>query len=181
MANLIPPDAKKAIVTEYWFRVLVLWSVMSGIALALVMGLQIPAFMLLKSHTANYSNAHADAAEKKTDYDEGEKEIESANQLAKLLAAQADDYLFSDLVAVLDEIAGSTVVILDVQFRKSENVLQNIEIRGIAADRQSLANFSADLESHPLFLSADLPFSNLAKDKDISFNITIVPANVTEE
>ena len=181
MANLIPPDAKKAIVTEYWFRVVVLWSVMTGVALIFVGVLQVPTFILLSEHTASFSNAYADAEEKKADYEAGEQEIESANQLAKLLAANAQGRPFSELIDILDEIAGSAIVIADMQFRRSEGALQNIEIRGVAADRRALADFSTNLESHPLFLSADLPFSNLAKDKDIAFSITIVPSNIDEE
>jgi hypothetical protein len=46
---------------------------------------------------------------------------------------------------------------------------------GTADTRAHLSAFKNALEAHTLFKVASLPLSNLAKDKDIDFSITITP------
>ena len=181
MANLIPPDAKKAIVTEYWFRVLIMWFILTGLGLLFVAVLQVPTFMLLQSHAKSFNDAYNETQEKVDGFKDGEKSIDDANKLAKLLSAQAESTPLSEVMEILDEVAGNDIAITDMDFKKNENVLSEINVRGVALSREALAGFSTDIEEHSLFETAELPFSNLAKDKDISFNITVVAALPNKE
>lgn len=50
----------------------------------------------------------------------------------------------------------------------------NISVAGFSDSREALVNYKNKLESSGVFRSVDLPISNLAKDKDIDFNIRLV-------
>lgn len=58
-------------------------------------------------------------------------------------------------------------------FERTEK--QNIiRVSGIAKTRDSLLDFSKSLKSNHRFESVDLPVSNLARNKDIDFSITVM-------
>ena len=56
-----------------------------------------------------------------------------------------------------------------------ENNIATLSVGGVAADRQSLISFEQKLESEGLGEVA-LPVSNLAKDRDIDFRVTLTPS-----
>lgn len=176
MANLIPPEAKKAIVTEYWFRVGILWSYMVGIGILIVALLKGPALWAIESQLGAYSGAFDSAQEKAETIKESQLAIQSANELAGQLAAAASTTPPTEVLAALDQVAGRDVSIASFRLTKGEKEIETITITGMANTRTALANFRADIESNPLFQKADLPISNLAKESDIPFNIEITPS-----
>ena len=176
MANLIPPDAKKAIIYEYWIRVFTVWFVMIGLAFIVVSLLKAPTFVLVQSQLNSFSGAYDGAREKEEAFTEAQQTIVDANDLSVLLTEFSTTIESSELIKILDDLAGSDVRISDFSFKRSADVLDSITVTGLADTRVSLAGFSDNIESHPLFDNAELPISNLAKDKDITFNIEITPA-----
>jgi hypothetical protein len=58
-----------------------------------------------------------------------------------------------------------------------ENNVETLNVRGVAADRQSLISFEQKLEAQGLGEVA-LPVSNLAKDREIDFRVTLTPSKV---
>ncbi len=49
----------------------------------------------------------------------------------------------------------------------------SITVSGIAGTRDSLVEFSKKIKDSKYFVGVDLPISNLAKDNDINFNMTL--------
>ena len=177
MANLIPPDAKKDIVIEYWLRVATIWCILLACAIVVVALLKIPTFVLVHSQLRAFSGAYDSAKEKEISFNEAQDIIISANQLSTLLAAHSTTTTGSEIVDILDDIAGSGVTISSYNITWDDMTMSAVLISGQASTRLALSNFSKDIEAHPLFEEADLPISNLAKDRDIPFNITIIPSS----
>lgn len=178
MANLIPPDAKRAIIIEYWIRVVTVWAVLVGCGLLVVAVLRLPTFVLVRSQLEVFSNAYNQARIQEEVFEEAQHTISEANTLSNLLANSATTTSLSEIVTLLDDIAGVGVTISDFNFQKSDTDITQIDIRGLANTRTALADFSQNIEAHTLFDEAELPISNLAKDKDINFEITIIPASL---
>ncbi|MFT5037245.1 MAG: hypothetical protein ACI9VM_000823 [Candidatus Azotimanducaceae bacterium] len=176
MANLIPPDAKHAITVEYWLRVVTVWFVLIGLALIVVAVLQFPTYVLVQTQLDAFSGKYNDANNSVETFAEAQRVLVEVNDLSSLLTSSIADIGLSNLVDVLDAIAGDSVTISNFSFKRSETELIEIHINGLAKTRTALANFSNDIEDHPLFTEADVPISNLAKDKDILFDIDIKPA-----
>ena len=178
MANLIPPDAKKDVVHEYWFRVVIMWCYLIGAGLLVVSLLKTPALMFIASQQQAHLGAY-DTAQQKTDsLLESQDAIKNANELAQLLAESATTTSPVAVLAALDSIAGRDVNITGFQLSKDEGAISTISVSGVANTRTALANFRSGIEAHPFFAKAELPISNLAKDKDISFNISITPSEL---
>jgi Tfp pilus assembly protein PilN len=49
------------------------------------------------------------------------------------------------------------------------------KLRGVAKDRRTLVNFQNNLNTSDKFTNATIPVADLAKDKDISFDLTLKP------
>lgn len=107
--------------------------------------------------------------------EEAEAEVIKANEIVTLLDdTEETPNEFSNFVYDLDVMSGGGVDITQFSFNREEGDLKSIGLIGQAADRVSLSNFRDALEDDDRFLSADLPISNLAKDSDITFSMTIV-------
>ena len=178
MANLIPTEAKKTIVTEYWLRVVVTWAYLIGTGLLIVALLKAPALWAIESQLQAYSGAYDSAQEKVETIKTSQITIEEANDLAALLANSASTTSSVAVLETLDTIAGTDVIISGFRLSKDDKKVININITGVAKTRTALADFRTNIEAHEYFKKADLPISNLAKESDIAFNIDITPGNL---
>lgn len=176
MANLIPPDAKKAIVTEYWIRVATVWLVLVACAIIVVGLLKVPTFVLVQSQLRAFTVAYDSAREKEASFTEAQEVITEANRVAGLLSSRATSTTATEVIAVLDRIAGESVTIRSFAIERTDATIASIAVTGTANTRAALSNFSKDIEAHEFFGEADLPISNLAKDRDIGFSIEIIPS-----
>lgn len=178
MANLIPPDAKKAVIVEYWLRVVTVWLFLVGFGLIVVLLLKLPTYVGLRTAIGAYMGASARAESSAEISRESQETIREANRLIAVLKDKDQDTKLSQLINILDNIAGTGVELKSFSFQKANGNVTAISVSGVATTRQALVGFSNDVEEHPFFEDVDLPISNLAKDKNISFTTTITP---TEE
>lgn len=174
MINLIPPVAKKRVVKEYWIRVITVWFFMASLALLLVLALQAPTYMLIKIYDKALITQFDNAEAMKEEFSNLEKEITEANELVDHLAPKTDPTpKFSELIYELDGLAAGTVELVQFSVVKEDGELNKMDVIGNANSRSALSKFRDAVEGHVLFESAQLPISNLAKDKDIVFSMKI--------
>lgn len=180
MANLIPPAAKKAVIIEYWIRVVTVWLCLIGLAVVIMVCLQAPTMVLVNAQLQAYSEKYSAAIDRSNEFEAAQESIAEANTLATLLVEESDPVRLTELRAILDELAGDDVEVTGFVFVTEADALAPITVRGIADTRSALALFAEAVEEHALFAQAELPISNLARDRDITFSITIEPAVVDE-
>jgi hypothetical protein len=107
-----------------------------------------------------------------------EETIKETNALANHLIATKPARTASEIIATLDTLAGNGVTIRQFEIDQSAEKLSKIVVRGTATNRIALASFSDAVVAHPDFIEANVPIANLAKDQDIDFEITVVPAEI---
>lgn len=177
MANLIPPYAKKSVVIEYWIRVCSVWFILLGAAALAVASLNVPVYMLIQNQQLINAGMFTDASDQKTSFEKIESEIMAANNTAALLATVKQTTPLNQYVQDIEALANESITVDSYQFSKDNGTLTEVIISGTAANRSSLLDLSDALESDSRFASAEIPLSNLAKDSDIPFMITIVLAS----
>ena len=70
---------------------------------------------------------------------------------------------------------------LNVSFStREEGYFANIEIGGVASTRANLVEFQKVLLSKDIFDAVDIPYSNLTKNTDVSFAISVVSVELIE-
>jgi hypothetical protein len=181
MINLLPPHAQKKVQIEYWIRVCSVWIFLLGVACIIVGSLLVPSLVLVQSQLKVYSGEYQNASSQNDLYENLEQEVRVANDTAAHLVSSDKNVLFSSLISEVEEVADRTVLIKSISLSRTKELVESIQISGEAVSRSALVEFRDELESSPLFISAALPLSNLAKDKDVPFSITIVINNEPQE
>lgn len=179
MINLIPPAAQLQVKREYWLRVVIVWLFLLGTAGVIIAVLKIPTYALVHNQLSIFADSYETASEDSLVFKESEAAVKKANATAKLLQSGVP-VTFSELVTELHSIANESISIETVVLARAEEGVAPIVVGGKSLTRASLAQFNSDLEKSDYFMTAVLPIANLAKDKDISFTITLTPADLTQ-
>ena len=178
MINLIPPHARKQVRIEYWVRVISVWVLLVTSAFVIIGLLLIPSLVLVRSQLQVYDGAYQTASDQNDVYKSLEKEVRDANNIAQQLMSTEGTPLFTELIEDVENIAKGKVTIQSISFQRNEQgIVEKINIMGNSESRVLLVAFRNAIEQHDAFSSAELPLSNLAKDKDIPFSIEIVVDN----
>jgi hypothetical protein len=177
MINLLPPHARKQVQVEYWIRVCSVWVSLMGLACIIIGLLLTPSLILVQSQLNLYDNEYQNASAQNNVYESLEESVHLANTISMQLMSSNSEALFSDLLFEVEKIARRSVVLDSIAFTGTEALVESIQLSGEALSRSLLVQFRDDLEESPFFESVELPLSNLAKDKDVPFNITIIIGN----
>lgn len=173
MINLIPPAAKKGIRLEYWLRVITVWFILLIGALIASIAVMAPAYVLIDLQIDASAESSAAASEKIAGYESVANELKRSNLEAKAVLDTTSYVPISEYVALVRELEGKNITVSEVAINRSKDGFSPIQVRGEAVDRQSLAQFRDDLLAQPSVSSVDLPISNLAKDRDIQFSLSV--------
>jgi len=180
MINLIPPAAQKSVKRQYLIRLATVWLILAGFACMIVGILNVPVYVLVRSQLDAFSNEYAQASVESASFDASTKEIVRANETAQLLSGSKHKVSFSHIISELERESGSEVRIKEYALSQEKGTLTALTIKGTANSRLALTNFQERIEAHELFESAVLPLSNLARDRDIPFEIAITPEKPQE-
>ena len=173
MINLIPATAKKTLVNEYWMRAVSVWFFLWSVSVLLGIFIMVPSFVLTYSQVSAYKDSAESATEKIANYEAVSKELERSGKLAAIMNANFALPSTSSYIALFRSLEQDGITISNISMTRGDKGINPIEIAGFANDRQALATFRDTLVAQPGVASVDLPLSNLAKDKDISFEITV--------
>jgi Tfp pilus assembly protein PilN len=173
MTNLIPPNARKQVKREYWIRAISVWFFLLGFACITIAILNAPVYVLVKNQLSSYQSEYNEASSTMQSFELFEKDIKDALTVGKLLIAVEADESLTSVIEELDTLAGEGIDITHYALSRVDGKINTITLSGEAVSRVSLSDFRTRLETTPKFATAKLPLSNLAKDKDIPFSITI--------
>lgn len=174
MINLIPPSAKKSITREYWLRVISVWFVGMTVALLAGIVIMVPAYVLIGLQVSASENSSREASQKIAGYESVSKDLDYANQQARAIIDNFRFLPMSDYVHMVRAHENAEVVVSEVRVNRAKEGFGPVSVVGEASNRQALATFRDRLLAEPEVESVDLPISNLAKDKDIQFTLSVV-------
>ncbi|MBP6924677.1 MAG: hypothetical protein KBC62_04495 [Candidatus Pacebacteria bacterium] len=179
MINLIPPTAKKGIRTEYWLRVVTTWFILITGALVASIAVMAPAFVLINLQIGASAESSAVASQKIAGYESVANELKRSNVEAKAVLDTTAYIPISDQIAIIRKYEGLDITISDIVISRSKDGFSPIQVTGRAVSRQSLSQFRESLLAEPSIATVDLPISNLAKDRDIQFNLSVTVKKLT--
>lgn len=173
MYKLLPEKTREKVRGEYLLR----RSVVMVTALILVLVVAIvglfPSYILSKALQKEVAErTQALGLEPEPEAVVGESWLAGINLKLKLLAPKLDGDRPSVLLAQVIAEKGGGIKINSFSWVKGEGQSQ-LAIAGVATDRQALLAFESRLNSSGKFSAVTLPVSNLAKDRDISFELKL--------
>ena len=177
MINLIPPEAKKSIATEYWVRVVTVWLWLLTASAVISAVLLLPVFVLIDTQVSAYRDSVNAAIEKIVTFENVSLELARATTQAQRIMGTDDHVRLSDLVYQLRSLEGTGVALDEVRISRTDGGVSPILITGEAVDRRSLSDFRDRLLANENVSEVDFPIANLAKDRDIPFSMTVTIVN----
>lgn len=179
MINLIPQFAKKSVTTEYWIRVVTVWFILWGCGLLIAGTLLFPSYILSDIQIKSYSESAAVAEDSVQNYETVSKQLSSATMQARKTIDSGSQVHMSRYLELFESLTGEDISISSIELARSEDGLSPVMVIGYSATRESLASYRDRLLEQSVVEQVDLPISNLAKDRDILFSLTVTINNET--
>lgn len=174
MYKLLTEEQKKKVESEYKLRLVViaLWSLLAVIAVGMVS--LFPSYILTKARHTEVSERLAVLEQTALSAEDQEVQawLDQMNQKLKLLSPKFDDDRPSVFIEETLRLRSGGVRITTLDWKRDEGK-EVLSLSGTARDRQSLINFENELNKGGQFGEVSLPISNLAKDKDIDFQVRL--------
>lgn len=180
MANLIPPSAKKSVAIEYWLRVLTVWSLIATVVAILFSVTFLPLYVLVDSKIDAYQESAAIASQKIASFQAVSKSLRQSTEQAQLVVVSTRENSLFATIEMFHSLEGqnSGIELSQMNVKKiAGGGFAPVLLSGEARDRQALSDFRDQLLEKEEVETVDFPLQNLAKDKDISFSITVTMTN----
>lgn len=173
MTNLIPPVAKKSIKIEYWVRVLSVWFLVWAGAFLVGIFVLVPSFVLISSQAKVYSQSTDLISQEKDGFGTVSTGLDQASTQAGDIIDGFSLPTFTEYLTLFKQLENSEVQLTEINITRNGKGVQPVRLSGEASSRQALAAFRDRLLAQPRISAVDLPLSNLAKDKDLTFSLTV--------
>jgi hypothetical protein len=108
-----------------------------------------------------------------TDEKETSLIVTKLNGLADVLSRDSDQISSIGLVDKILSLKNSNISLVSLSILEGENGLRKITVSGISRSRDDLTRFNKNLISDGSFGNIDLPVSNLIKNSDLNFTMTM--------
>ncbi len=175
MINILPIEERKAVIREYKNRrllivgiVVIIVMLISFILLASLMGI-----LILKKRSLDFSLTSQEVNQR-FNLPAILSEAKTANQQAEIiLAAKQDGFKSAPILNLLTSYLIDQITIRKINFVPQEKSQILLMVEGRAKARKDLLDFIERLKSEVAFVEIDSPISNLAREYDNDFKITI--------
>jgi hypothetical protein len=176
MPNLLPQKEKKSLENQYYSKLIILGFI--GLVItALLSGILLFPSLLLSKAKLEAVNYELEVLKLSVGHQESrniEQEINKINIYSRAANALIKSPVINDY---LDEILSAQpqgLKIKTINYRKVSANGAELTLAGNSSTRERLVLFVEELKNNERFSKVELPISNLAKDRDVDFNLTIV-------
>ncbi len=175
MLNILPDEEKKKILTEYRLRLVVVVTFAVGALILANLVLLVPSYILsvAKYNSLSESLATQQSKQGLTGQESSiDAQVLAINKQIKLLQQQNNTGVLSpsDMILRIIERKGTGIKIQGFDYDVTGNI-GSVVITGVAADRDSLAQFADTLKGDSAFSNIDLPVSSYVQKVNIDFSI----------
>jgi Tfp pilus assembly protein PilN len=175
MRNLLPEKNKRENHLEYRLRLVILYLVWIFVSIFIFLVFLIPCYIISLSREAEFaqkSEKVSGSVAAKGAADSKAKLNKSQNEVVTIEALDGQSVVRGIIDTILSyKTAG--IQLIGFTIGRLQNGQRQVSITGNSKDRESLVTFSKQLSMEKLFTSVNLPVSNLSKDSNIGFSITL--------
>lgn len=175
--TLLPEKELRALKREYRIRAVIFFLFFLSCSIFLGIISLLPAYIYSYSQEKD-SIASLNSLKSKRTNSEVEnvsKELEQTSLMVSRLKGKKDQVIYSSIINEIVKNKNSGLTINSFNFSSQSNATSSIStiIQGKAGTRESLIQFKNKLESDPNISDVELPVSDLAKSKNISYSIKL--------
>lgn len=173
MTTFLPDEYKKIALKEYRFRLMVLVLILTTLFFITGAIFTIPTYALLKARNTAINTEYKTLLKNLKENPEAiTKEVNSLNESIDLIESNLTGRLTTEILerVLVKKIDNMSITAITIKKNKE---VDTVSINGKALTRDVLVSFSKNLEGEPSFSNIKLPVGSLAKNKDISFTISL--------
>lgn len=174
MRNLLTETTKKEIQKEYQLRVLITALVFASLAALIGAIALFPSYITSQTRKASVEQQLQLQARSNIE-SEGNAGlvIRTTNTQLDILTEVGEGVPFSAQLQKIVDMKPEGVALYSFVYRVSDEEGGRLQLEGSAATRDALLAFERVLNEDPAIGNVELPVSNLAKDRDIPFSISL--------
>lgn len=175
MFNLIPENLRNKIITDYRLRLVIVVITFLVFFQLVFLVLLFPSWLV-----SFYKEKDIDRRNDEMNIFLSNLNVGSTTSYVKLLNQKLniinDSLEYPEFVPIIKNVLSkktSSIRLGGLLYTVNTPTSGSLVVKGVSDSRESLVSYVKNLESLEMFKKVDLPISNLAKDKNIDFSITI--------
>lgn len=174
MFTLLSTQHKKYMMRQYRLRLATVIALLASAALIFSIVLLIPSHVTLRAET-NRLNIENEIQAKEIKMQNAKGLVQTLDEIKSMssLVSIEETEIFLALKLVLDA-KSPDISITSINYARGAKSKSKLSLSGTASSRSDLIEFSRKLGGEKLFSSIDLPISNLAKETDVKFGLTVI-------
>ena len=172
MINLIPPEGHRAVRKEYLVRVSATYCFLFAVVFILLTVSLIPTYVLVRAQMHAY-DAEVSVQTEGGEIKIAEEDTVRTEAILTELRKTPNTPNMSVIIREIENAATRGISFRNFSLQYTANTLDPILVQGVADRREDLVAFKQAVEAHALFEGADIPLTDLAKERDVPFTITI--------
>ncbi len=173
MINLIPQAGKDVVRREYFLRVGTVFGFLCAGALVAGGLLLLPTYALVTRQLHSVIVAGVEEKDAEADYARQVSELDEAEKIAgQLLVSGGRSASASSILTHIEASISPEVVLTNLSVTETKEGAA-VTARGTATTRESLRRFVEGLKRDAFFADAVVPVSDLARDTNLSFTVTL--------
>ncbi len=172
---LIPEGERRALRREYRLRITIVAFLFVSCALVVGIGSLLPVYIfsygqereaILREEAVRKSRIESGA-------DQIEKDLIITQAIAERILAEKDPVSYTGLIQKILSYRKKEILVAAFEFTKdvSTSTLGRVSVQGKALSREALLEFKKSIEGDKTFTDIELPLSDLAKSKNLDFNL----------
>ncbi len=174
MINLIPESAKRRIRREYLARVFSVWAFLLSLAFCASTALLVPSYVLYARQIHAVTTISESLKKKSESFKSINTTLKEANVFASQLSATSTNAVHAaEVLSHLEASRPLNVSLAGLSVVVDEKKGPTIVARGTAKTREDLRTFIEALKRDAFFDNAQVPVSDLAKDAELDFTVTL--------
>lgn len=173
MFTLLPNEYKNKLLGDYRLRLYFIFVFMFLIAIVILIGSFLPSFITVKSEYSSLLKQESILSRSIAQKNNSDLSKIIQNLAESINLIDKPDRLSASEIQKILKYENQNITITKIDYNVVDQNDYNMTVSGLASTRKSLSDFAKKLESVESFKMVNLPISNLAKESDISFNITI--------
>lgn len=178
MINLIPPQGRALMKREYMFRVGATFCILFGWLALFFAVAHIPTYVLVKAQIQNIDAVAQRESSRDEEIKQSEAEVRAAQAVIMQLRAVKESRKVADIVGEVHRLANDSIRLHTFVLTDLEEKTSVIQVQGSATTREEFVAFKDALEASLFFARAEIPISDLARDTDLPFMMTLTLADI---
>ncbi len=173
MINLIPPAGHKAMKREYILRVGATYAFLFGLVCIVLGVAYVPTYVLVKAQIDTMSIITERERGEEEKLNQIEHEIRTVHEALTQLQSVKESITPSEAIGAIEKVTPFGISFKTFTVSETKGDITAIQIQGTATTREILIRFKREVEAHELFSTAEVPISDLAKDVNLPFTMTV--------